>query len=95
MVPLYPKQQSETYLEMFLWVKLQLHTLRRKRSDELLLAALNDLPRDLPETFRRILSRYTEADDIDIGRQIFRWIAIAKRPLTLEELREAIGTKPL
>ncbi|KAL8736998.1 MAG: hypothetical protein Q9181_002122 [Wetmoreana brouardii] len=80
---------------MFLWVKFQLDTLRQKRSDKLILAALNDLPRDLPETFRRILSRYTEADDIDVGRQIFHWIAIAKRPLTVEELREAIGTKPL
>ncbi|KAL8732018.1 MAG: hypothetical protein Q9181_004084 [Wetmoreana brouardii] len=80
---------------MFLWVKFQLDTLRQKRSDKLILAALNDLPRDLPETFRRILSRYTEADDIDVGRRIFHWVAIAKRPLTVEELREAIGTKPL
>ncbi|KAL8705148.1 MAG: hypothetical protein Q9201_001715 [Fulgogasparrea decipioides] len=80
---------------MFLWVKFQLYTLLHKRSDKLILAALNDLPRDLPETFRRILCRYTEADDIDIGREIFRWIAVAKRPLTVEELREAIGTKPL
>ncbi|KAI4210986.1 MAG: hypothetical protein LQ351_006213 [Letrouitia transgressa] len=80
---------------MFLWVRLQLYTLRQKRSNKQIIAALNDLPRNLPETFMRILSRYTEADDIDIGRQIFCWVAIAKRPLTVEELREAIGTKPL
>lgn len=56
---------------------------------------MNDLPRDLPETFGRILSRCIEADDIDIGKQIFRWISVAKRPLTVEELREAIGIEPL
>ena len=28
-------------------------------------------------------------------RHIFRWISVAKRPLTVEELREAIGTRPL
>ena len=69
--------------------------MREKRSDSLILAALRDLPRDLPETFERILSKTTEADDIDLGRQIFRWVSVAKRPLTVEELREAVGTKPL
>ena len=69
--------------------------MRQKRSDSLILAALRDLPRDLPETFERILSKCTEANDIDLGRQIFRWVSVAKRPLTVEELREATGTKPL
>ena len=78
-----------------MWVKFQLQTLREKKSDFLILTALKSLPRDLPETFERILSKYTEAEDIDIGRQIFRWVAVAKRPLTVEELREAIGTEPL
>ena len=69
--------------------------MREKKSDNLILVALRHLPRDLPETFERILSKHIEADDIDIARQIFRWVAVAKRPLTVEELREAIGTKPL
>ena len=69
--------------------------MREKRSDSLILAALRDLPRDLPETFSRILSKCTEADDIDLGRRIFRWVSVAKRPLTVEELREATGTRPL
>lgn len=95
MQPSYPKLQCKTYIERFLWVKLQLQTLREKHSDSLILAALDHLPRDLLETFERILSLYTEANDIDIGRQIFRWVATAKRPLTIEELREAIGIKSL
>ena len=69
--------------------------MREKKSDYLIIAALKDLPRGLPETFERILSKYVEDDDIDIGRRIFRWVAVAKRPLTIEELREAIGTRPL
>ncbi|KAL9103663.1 MAG: hypothetical protein Q9163_001322 [Psora crenata] len=81
--------------ERFLWVKLQLQTLREQNSDKQILAALNKLPRDLPGTFERILSKFTKADDIDIGSQIFRWTAVVKRPLTTGELREAIGIEPL
>ncbi|KAL8726314.1 MAG: hypothetical protein Q9166_006792, partial [cf. Caloplaca sp. 2 TL-2023] len=53
------------------------------------------LPRDLPQTFERILAKFTEAEDVDIGSKIFRWVAVAKRPLTIQELREAIGVEPL
>ena len=92
---LYPAQQYKADLERFLWVKFQLQALREERSDSLILAALRDLPRDLPETFGRILSKYTETNNIDLGRQIFRWVSVAKRPLTVEELREALGIRPL
>ncbi|KAI4223581.1 MAG: hypothetical protein L6R36_005316 [Xanthoria steineri] len=80
---------------MFLWVKLQLHTLSEKRSDQQIIDALSHLPRDLPQTYERILAQFTEAEDIDLGSQIFRWVAVAKRPLTVQELREAIGIVPL
>lgn len=59
------------------------------------MTALDNLPRDLPQTFERILSGNTETDDIDICKRIFLWVAAAKRPLTLEELREAIAIEPL
>ena len=61
----------------------------------MILTALRDLPRDLPEMFERILSRSTETNDIDLGKQIFRWVSVAKRPLTVEELREAMAIRPL
>ena len=92
MTILYSEQKYKAYLERFLWVKFQLQALREKRSDSLILAALRNLPRDLPETFERILSKST---DIDLGMQIFRWVSVAKRPLTVEELREAMGIRPL
>ena len=79
----------------FLWVYFQLRTICAQKSDANIITALDNLPRDLPQTYERILSANTETDDIDICKRIFLWVATAKRPLTLEELREAIGIEPL
>ena len=79
----------------FLWVHFQLRTICAQKSDANIITALDNLPRDLPQTYERILSANTEADDIDICKRIFLWVATAKRPLTLDELREAIGIEPL
>ena len=79
----------------FLWVHFQLRTICAQKSDASIIAALDNLPRDLPQTYERILSGITETDDIDICKRIFQWVATVKRPLTLEELREAIGIEPL
>lgn len=76
-------------------MKLQLCDLCDQKSDEQILAVLDDLPQDLPQTFGRVLRRYAKRNDIDVGRQIFRWATVAKRPLTLAELREALATEPL
>ncbi len=78
-----------------MWVKLQLDDLCDQKSDEQILAVLDNLPQNLPQTFGRILRRYTKRNDFDVGRQIFRWAAVSKRPLTLAELREALATEPL
>ena len=79
----------------FLWVKLQILTLCDKKSDSKIRAALDNLPRSLPEIFERILRQFKSSDEVDLGSQIFRWIAVVKRPLTIEELRGALATKPL
>jgi hypothetical protein len=78
-----------------LWVKLQLDDLCDQKSDEQILAVLDNLPQDLPQTFGRVLRRYGKRNDFEVGRQIFRWAAVTKRPLTLAELREALATEPL
>ena len=78
-----------------MWVHFQLRTICAQKSDANIIAALDNLPRDLPQTFERILSGMTETDDIDRCKRIFLWVAAGKRPLTLEELREAIGIEPL
>ena len=79
----------------FLWVHFQLRTICAQKSDANIITALDNLPRDLPQTFERILSGITETDDVDRCKRIFLWVAAVKRPLTLEELREAIGIEPL
>ncbi|KAH6684268.1 hypothetical protein B0J14DRAFT_572528 [Halenospora varia] len=75
---------------MFLWVKFQLDELCKADTDMAIRNVLLNLPRDLAETYDRLLSR------IDLARQryiqnMFQWIIFAKRPLTTDEFREAIS----
>ena len=80
----------------FLWVAFQLDAICNERTDEKILNALADLPKDLPETFNRILQRLrtTEGLDMSICRNTFQLVAASQRPLTLEELREALSVIP-
>ena len=78
----------------FLWVALQIQDLCMQTCDEDIIKTLQDLPRDLPETYRRILRRIAESGRADVVRRIFEWVLISKRPLTLDELNEAISTEP-
>jgi ankyrin repeat protein len=78
---------------MFLWVALQLETLCTMQTDAAIRHALADLPRDLAETFSRILTRSVQ------GGSSYQWrilalITAAFRPMTTEELREALSVTP-
>jgi ankyrin repeat protein len=53
--------------------------------------ALGCLPKTLTETFSRALLRIVSRRNTSIVVKTFSWVAIAKRPLTLDELREAIS----
>ncbi|MCJ1463906.1 hypothetical protein MMC07_002515 [Pseudocyphellaria aurata] len=81
---------------MFIWVVFQIHSICFQETDEAILTALETLPKDLPETFNRILRKLQQsnATDLPFCRKIFDLIAIAQRPLTLEELREAVSVRP-
>lgn len=48
------------------------------------------MPKDLTETFKRALRRITAQRNADVASKSFRWVAAAKRPLSVDELREAI-----
>ncbi|KAH6669833.1 hypothetical protein B0J14DRAFT_486435 [Halenospora varia] len=78
---------------MFLWVALQIESLCAEKTDKAIRQALADLPEDLSETFSRILRRSK-----DLGkpyqRPILELITVAHRPLTTEELREALSVVP-
>lgn len=78
---------------MFLWVALQISSLCAEKTDEKIRSALMDLPKDLSETFSRILQRAAVHDRI-YQRPILELVAVACRPLMAEELREALSVIP-
>ncbi|KAI9732361.1 MAG: hypothetical protein M1834_001568 [Cirrosporium novae-zelandiae] len=79
---------------MFLWVAFQLDDICAQCCDEDIRKTLKTLPKDLKETFNRALLRILTRGHAQIAKQVFRWVAGAKRPLSLEELREAIAIEP-
>ncbi|KAI9765967.1 MAG: hypothetical protein M1840_006974 [Geoglossum simile] len=78
---------------MFLWVALQIKSLCFMKTDEAILQALADYPKDLSETFSRILLG-SEGSGKPYQRRILELITVAHRPLTIEELREALSVVP-
>ena len=73
----------------FRWVALQLEVLRNCRSRHQVMEQLTRLPKDLNETYDRILGRIQEQDREDAVK-LFQWLAFSIRPLKLSELAEAI-----
>ena len=78
---------------MFLWVALQIKSLCAMKTDDDIRDALADLPKDLLETFSRILRRL-EGLGGPYQRRILELVTVARRPLTTEELREALSVVP-
>lgn len=70
----------------FLWVVFQLEDICGETSDANIRKVLGALPRGLPETYERALSRVVKRGNTQIARKVFRWVATARRPLSLEEL---------
>jgi ankyrin repeat protein len=78
---------------MFLWVALQIESLCNMKTDDAIRQALADLPQDLPGTFFRIL-RKSEGSGKPYQRRILELVTVAHRPLTAEELRDALSVVP-
>ncbi|KAI9371409.1 purine and uridine phosphorylase [Aspergillus egyptiacus] len=76
--------------EMFLWVYLQIEVLWDTCvTDAEIRLALNNLPKDLEETYHRCLERIHSGDSRTV--KILKWVSFASRPLHVEELREAVA----
>jgi ankyrin repeat protein len=88
---------QDTLLEgsqgMFLWVALQIESLCDMKTDDAIRQALADLPKDLSETFLRIL-RKSEGSGKPYQKRILELVTVAHRPLTVEELRDALSVVP-
>ena len=79
----------------FLWVSFQLDDLCEAASDRDIRETLRNLPRDLAETYIRILRKIKDSrgtpERFNKIQRIFKWIVCAERPLKIEELTEAIA----
>jgi hypothetical protein len=92
---------AETLVEradgMFLLVYFLLIEVCSAQSDQAIRRILANLPSGISEVYTRItkkiLSSQTE-DNVLIARNILFWVATAFRPLSLDELREAITIEP-
>ena len=74
----------------------QLNDICEQTCDEDIREVITHLPKDLPETFERVLSRISKSGPgkVKMAEKVFRWVSTARRPLHLEELHEAIGIEP-
>ena len=56
---------------------------------------LRNLPEGLGDTYRRILTKIsTSPSKAKLAQKVFTWATIARRPLHIEELREAVAIDP-
>ncbi|KAK7955733.1 uncharacterized protein PG986_004955 [Apiospora aurea] len=94
----YIQAKFDTSLESgalkFLWATLQIDSICSKQTDESIRAALDDLPTDLPAMYRRILHQRKNLAP-EYQERILKLMLVAMRPLSLDELREAISVVPL
>ena len=72
----------------------QIQDICAQHSDDTIRRVIGSLPRDLPATYQRALERVVSNHKAEVARKMFRWVAVAKRPLSLMELREAIAVEP-
>ncbi|KAF8242656.1 hypothetical protein K440DRAFT_671281 [Wilcoxina mikolae CBS 423.85] len=81
---------------MFLWVVFQIADICEESTTDGIRAALRNLPKDLPETYQRALEKIHKriTSDALMAKKTFQWIICAKRPLFMDELKEALAVKP-
>jgi hypothetical protein len=85
---MFDSRTSYHVLSRFLWVVCQLETLRqsvRRNVREI----LSGLPKTLDETYERVL-RDIHEDNKEHARRLLRCLAVATRPLRVEELAEIL-----
>lgn len=74
---------------VFKWVECQLITLEVKRRHYDVEEALKQLPKDLDETYARMLAQIEKKGYAKEARSIFQWLAFSRRTLTVAEVAEA------
>ena len=78
----------------FQWVKCQLDALGRCLSLSSLRKALRSLPKDLDDTYARILQSIEDDEHSKLVAMIMQWLAYSQRPMTLTEISAALTVDP-
>ena len=78
----------------FQWVKCQLDALGRCLSLSSLRKALRCLPKDLDDTYARILQSIEDDEHSKLVAMIMQWLAYSERPMSLTEISEALTVDP-
>ncbi|KAL9062587.1 MAG: hypothetical protein Q9157_008791 [Trypethelium eluteriae] len=80
--------------DMFLWVRFQIEEICEAIGDEAIRNTIKNLPRDVEETYVRILEKISRrpngAEKLRLVENVFKWVLVARRPLTIDELKEAV-----
>ncbi|KAG8525959.1 uncharacterized protein KY384_000721 [Bacidia gigantensis] len=84
-------QDVRCALQVFLWVYFQIEDICDQATDADIQETLIKLPKDLHSTYERLLAKIIKSPQKIFARRMFAWVACARRPLTLLELREAIA----
>ena len=75
----------------FLWTRLVVNELEEAMSEQRVLEILQSVPKEMDELYTRILRNLTSTpQNTRLVTAILRWIICASRPLTVEELKEAL-----
>ncbi|TVY14572.1 Ankyrin-3 [Lachnellula arida] len=80
------------YHHRFRWVACQIDFICSKPTDKMKRAALDQLPRDLPQTYDRIL-RGVDKNHMDLVHKTLQWIIYAAEPLPVSALLEALAVE--
>lgn len=75
----------------FLWVEFQLQDLSEQETDHGIRLVLQNLPRNLSETYDRLLAKIEGVDRRKYIERMFRWLVAAREPLQVDQLLEAIA----
>ncbi|KAF8207721.1 ankyrin repeat-containing domain protein [Mycena galopus ATCC 62051] len=93
---IHTKISSRTVDGMFLLAKLHIESLSTKSTTKAVREALNNLPKQLNDSYDIAMQRIEAQDEEDrrAARSALIWVSNAKRPLTAAELRTALAIEP-
>jgi len=81
---------------MFLWVDLVVNSLRGVRKARDISGKVRDLPRDLDDAYEKSMRKILEKEESvrTLALRILLWVTNSKRPLSRNELLEALAIEP-